>query len=107
MNVYEAMEVVVTPDFDTLQAELKAFAAAIKEKRVLEGMDRDQVILALGRPVNKSRETKDGLEVEDWFYGKPPGRITFVTFSANKVIKVKEAYAGLGREAAGPEPTPR
>jgi predicted dehydrogenase len=26
-------EVVVTPDFDTLQAELKAFAAAIKEKR--------------------------------------------------------------------------
>jgi predicted dehydrogenase len=24
---------VVTPDFDTLQAELKAFAAAIKEKR--------------------------------------------------------------------------
>jgi hypothetical protein len=31
----------------------------------------------------------------------------FVTFNGNKVIKVKEEYAGLGKEAAGPEPTPR
>jgi hypothetical protein len=77
---------------------------AIKEKRAREGMDREQVILALGRPVNKSRETKDGLELEDWIYGKPPGRITFVTFNGNKVIKVKESYAGLGAEAAAPLP---
>lgn len=77
---------------------------AIKEKRAMEGMDRDQVLLALGRPVNKSRETKDGLEIEDWIYGKPPGRITFVTFNGNKVIKVKESYAGLGAEAAAPLP---
>ncbi len=78
---------------------------AIKDKRVLEGMDRDQVLLAVGRPVNKSRETKDGLELEDWIYGKPPGRITFVTFNGNKVIKVKESYAGLGAEAAPTLPT--
>ena len=80
---------------------------AIKEKRVVEGMDRDQVLLALGHPEHKSRETKDGLEVEDWVYGSPPGKIVFVTLNGNKVIKVKEAYAGLGAEAAGPEPTPR
>ena len=80
---------------------------AIKEKRVIEGMDRDQVLLALGHPEHKSRETKDGLENEDWIFGTPPGKIIFVTFNGNKVIKVKEAYAGLGREAVGPEPTPR
>ena len=69
---------------------------AIKEKRVLVGMDREQVILALGRPQHKSRETKDGLETEDWVYGQAPGKITFVTFNGDKVIKVKDAYAGLG-----------
>jgi hypothetical protein len=86
---------------ETLTPEVQA---AIKNKRVLEGMDRDQVILALGRPVNKSREVKDGMELEDWVFGKPPGRITFVTFNGAKVIKVKESYAGLGAEAASPLP---
>src|SRR5262245_59613923 len=96
-------------DFDKLTAtELYAeqlppeIQQAIKERRAREGMDKEQVLLALGRPVNKSRETKDGLELEDWIYGKPPGRITFVTFNGNKVIKVKESYAGLGAEAAAP-----
>jgi len=80
---------------------------AIKDKRVLEGMDRDQVLMAVGHPVHKSRETNpDGVEIEDWVYGAPPGKITFVTFNGNKVIKVKEEYAGLGTEVAGPEPTP-
>ncbi len=71
---------------------------AIKEKHVLVGMDREQVIMTLGRPEHKSRETKDGLEVEDWVFGIPPGKITFVTFSGDKVIKVKDSYAGLGSQ---------
>ena len=75
---------------------------AIKDKRVTEGMNRDQVVMALGRPAHKSRETKDGLELEDWVYGTPPGRITFVTFNGDKVIKVKESYAGLGTQVADP-----
>jgi len=54
------------------------------------------------RPAHKSRETKDGIEEEDWVYGTPPGRITFVTFSGDKVIKVKESYAGLGTQVADP-----
>ena len=71
----------------------------MKEKRAIEGMDREQVLLALGRPVRKVRETKEGEETEDWIYGTPPGKIVFVTFKDNKAIKVKETYAGLGTEA--------
>ena len=79
---------------------------AIQSKKVLEGMDRDQVLMALGHPDHKSREVKDGIELEDWIFGRPPGKITFVTFNGSKVIKVKEEYAGLGTEVADPK-TPR
>jgi len=84
---------------DTLSPEVKK---AVTEKRVVEGMTRDQVIMALGRPVYKSRETKDGLETEDWVYGAAPGKITFVTFDGDKVIKVKVEYAGLGTQVNDP-----
>jgi hypothetical protein len=84
---------------ETLPPEVQQ---AIKEKRVTEGMNREQVIMALGRPAHKSRETKDGLELEDWVYGAAPGKFTFVTFSGDKVIKVKESYAGLGTEVGDP-----
>jgi hypothetical protein len=80
---------------ETLPPETQA---AIKEKRVLVGMDHEQVRMAMGQPQHKSRETKDGVDVEDWVYGTPPGKITFVTFSGDKVIKVKDAYAGLGNQ---------
>ncbi len=75
-----------------------AVQKAIKEKRVVEGMNHDQVLLAMGHPAHKSREEKDGMELEDWVYGTPPGKITFVTFNGDKVIKVKVDYAGLGTE---------
>ncbi len=75
---------------------------AIKEKRAREGMNHEQVVMAMGRPDLHSRETKDGMELEDWVFGKPPGKITFVTFNGDKVIKVKEAYAGLGTQVADP-----
>ncbi len=73
---------------------------AIKAKKVLEGMDRDQVLMAMGHPAHKSREVKDGVELEDWVFGQPPGKITFVTFNGSKVITVKEEYAGLGTEGS-------
>jgi hypothetical protein len=69
---------------------------AVKEKRAIEGMDRDQVIMAIGKPRTKVRETKDGVDEEDWIYGQPPGKVTFVTFANGKVARVKETYAGLG-----------
>ncbi len=77
---------------------------AIKEKRAQAGMNREQVLLSLGHPVRKTRETKDGVELEDWIYGQAPGRILFVIFEGNKVVKTKESYAGLGAEAAAPLP---
>jgi hypothetical protein len=76
---------------------------AIKDKRVIEGMNREQVILALGKPAHKSRETKDGVDLEDWVFGQAPGKITFVTFKGEKVFKVKEAYAGLGSQVQDPK----
>jgi hypothetical protein len=79
---------------------------AITEKRALVGMDREQVLLALGHPDHKYPETKEGVDTEDWIYGSPPGKITFVTFAGTKVIKVKEQYAGLGSQVAAPIPTP-
>jgi hypothetical protein len=82
---------------DTLPPEVKT---AIAEKKAIEGMDRDQVLLALGRPLRKSRESRDGVDYEDWIYGQPPGRVTFVTFSGPKVVKIKETYAGLGGSIA-------
>lgn len=94
----------VTQSF--LESLPEPMQAAVKEKRAVEGMDRDTVLMALGRPVRKVRETKDGEEIEDWIYGQPPGKITFVTFQGAKVIRVKETYAGLGTEAP-PLPVPR
>ena len=88
---------------ETLPAPIKK---AIKEQRAMEGMDREQVLLALGKPRTKIRETKDGEELEDWIYGTPPGRVTFVTFRGSKVLRVKEAYAGLGGETVKPPGPP-
>ena len=80
---------------ETLPPEVQK---AIKEKRALVGMDREQVRMAMGQPVHKERETKDGMDLEDWVYGRSPGKITFITFNGEKVIKVKDDYAGLGTE---------
>jgi hypothetical protein len=74
---------------------------AIKENKAIEGMDREMVVLALGKPRHKERNVaKDGLETEDWIYGDPPGKITFVTFANSKVIRIKEAYADVGGSTA-------
>jgi hypothetical protein len=78
---------------DTLPPEQQQ---AIKEKRAIDGMDRNGVLMALGKPRLKTRETKDGVDTEDWIYGEPPGKVTFVTFAGSKVIKVKDAWAALG-----------
>jgi hypothetical protein len=82
-----------------------AMQHAIAEKRALEGMTREEVLMAMGHPVHKYRETtKAGVDTEDWIYGAAPGKITFVTFGGAKVIKVKEEYAGLGIQSASQTP---
>lgn len=86
--------------FDTLPEPVQN---AIKSNKVLVGMNRDEVLLAVGKPRHKERTVaKDGTELEDWIYGDPPGKIMFVTFAGSKVTKVNEAYADLGGSTAPP-----
>ena len=81
---------------------------AIKEQHAIQGMDRDQVLLAMGKPRNKTRETNsDGDAIEDWIYGEPPGKMTFVRFNEGKVVKVEDSYANIGGTTAPPLPEPR
>jgi hypothetical protein len=66
------------------------FKQAIQDHEVLEGMDHEMVLAALGRPEHKVRErSPEGDETEDWIYGTPPAKTVFVTFSGDKVIRVK------------------
>jgi hypothetical protein len=82
---------------DTLPPETQQ---AIKEKKAIEGMDQEAVIMALGRPLRKTRETKDDVEQETWQFGEPPGRVTFVTFAGTRVIRVRDTYAQMGGSVA-------
>jgi hypothetical protein len=67
------------------------FKDAIKDRQAVVGMDHEMVLAALGRPDHKVRERDpDGTETEDWIYGNPPARTTFVTFTGDKVVRVKE-----------------
>jgi hypothetical protein len=69
----------------------KQFQDAIKDHHAVVGMDQEMVIAAMGRPGQKVRErSPEGNETEDWIYGNPPARTTFVTFAGDTVIRVKE-----------------
>jgi hypothetical protein len=73
---------------DTLPPQFKQ---AITDHEALAGMNHEMVLAALGRPEHKVRERDpDGTETEDWIYGTPPARTTFVTFIGDKVVRVKE-----------------
>jgi hypothetical protein len=73
---------------DTLAPQ---FQEAIKDQRAIVGMDSEMVLAAMGRPEHKVRERDPaGNDTEDWIYGTPPSRTTFVTFEGNTVIRVKE-----------------
>jgi hypothetical protein len=63
---------------------------AIKDHKVMVGMDRDAVLSAKGPPDRKVREDQpDGTEKEDWIYGLPP-HVLFVTFDGDSVVSVKQ-----------------
>lgn len=73
---------------DTLAPQ---FQQAIKDQRAIIGMDSEMVLAAMGRPEHKVRERDaEGNDTEDWIYGTPPSRTTFVTFVGDTVIRVKE-----------------
>ncbi len=62
---------------------------AIKNHKVLVGMDRDAVLSAKGTPDRRIREVRNGSEQEDWIYGLPP-HILMVTFDGDQVVSVKQ-----------------
>lgn len=72
------------------------FREAIERTEAIEGMDKEMVLLAKGRPVKRLRDFKDGIETEDWIYGEPPGELVFVTFLDGEVIGVKKSLAAIG-----------
>ncbi len=62
---------------------------AIKDHKVIVGMDRDAVLSAKGTPDRRVRETRNGSEQEDWIYGTPP-HVLIVTFDGDQVVSVKQ-----------------
>ena len=73
---------------ETLPPELRQ---AIADKKAVVGMNHDMVLAALGHPDKKVRERDaQGEDTEDWIYGAPPAKVTFVTFVGDKVTRVHE-----------------
>ena len=63
---------------------------AIKNHKVLVGMDRDMVIYAKGRPPKKIRDKDDkGQDYEEWIYGNPPEEVDFVRFQGEVVARLE------------------
>ncbi len=63
---------------------------AIKDHKVLVGMDRDMVIYAKGRPPKKIRDKDDsGVDYEEWIYGTPPEEVDFVRFHGSLVCRLE------------------
>jgi len=70
-------------------------AKAIKEHRVLIGMDHDMVLLAKGQPIRKEREQDSkGKNFEIWIYGESPQPVEFVRFEGNAVVRTELAKVG-------------
>ena len=73
---------------DTLRPETKK---AIQERRPAVGMDREEVVAAIGKPEHKVRERdSEGNEIEDWIYGQPPSKTVFVRFMGDRVTSIKQ-----------------
>jgi hypothetical protein len=73
---------------DTLPPEMKK---AITERHPIIGMDRDEVVAAIGKPDRKVRERDaQGNDTEDWIYGHPPDKTVFVRFTGERVTGIKQ-----------------
>jgi hypothetical protein len=62
---------------------------AIKNHRVLVGMNREMVIYAKGRPPKKIREKDGETDYEDWIYGESPQDVEFVRLVGDEVVRVE------------------
>jgi hypothetical protein len=63
---------------------------AIKDHKILVGMDKEMVMYAKGRPQQRIRDKDDhGQDYEEWIYGKPPEEVNFVRFRGNEVARLE------------------
>ena len=62
---------------------------AIKEHKVLVGMNREMVTYAKGRAPQKTRERDGNVAYEEWIYGQPPQEVEFVRFVGDEVVRVE------------------
>ena len=63
---------------------------AIKDHKVLVGMDKEMVTFAKGRPPRKIRDKDEhGQDYEEWIYGTPPEEVDFVRFNGNEVARLE------------------
>ena len=73
---------------DTIPPEIRK---AIADRHPTVGMDREQVVAALGKPNRKVRERDaNGIDIEDWIYGNPPDKTIFVRFTGDRVTGIKQ-----------------
>jgi hypothetical protein len=73
---------------DTLPPDMKK---AITDRRPAVGMDRDEVVAAIGKPDRKVRERDaQGNDTEDWIYGHPPDKTVFVHFTGEHVTNIEQ-----------------
>jgi hypothetical protein len=62
---------------------------AIRDHKVLVGMSKEMVTYAKGRPPQRIRETKEGVEYEEWVFGQAPQDVEFVRFKGDEVVELK------------------
>jgi hypothetical protein len=71
----------------TLPPKLKE---AIRDHKILVGMDKEMVLYSKGRPQQRIRDKDDkGEDYEEWIYGKPPEEVNFVRFQGNEVARLE------------------
>ena len=62
---------------------------AIKDHKVLVGMNREMVTYAKGRAPQKTRERDGNVAYEEWIYGAPPQEVEFIRFVGDEVVRVE------------------
>jgi hypothetical protein len=64
--------------------------AAIRDHKILVGMDKEMVMYSKGRPQQRIRDKDDqGQDYEEWIYGRPPEEVEFVRFKGNEVARLE------------------
>ena len=63
---------------------------AIRDHKILVGMDKEMVMYSKGRPQQRIRDKDDkGEDYEEWIYGVPPEEVDFVRFKGNEVARLE------------------